>query len=181
MVAPWRSPLARSLHKHRHLPHARYLQLATVSPTGEPANRTVVFRGFAENSDDLQFVTDRRSAKVKHLQTNPRAEACWYFVETREQYRIAGPVQIVTDDERLPLWEALSAKARQQFVWPPPGQPRAAREAFAVEAPPLPPDTFWVLRLCPDRVDRLALRGDPQDRWHYWREGDTWQLVTWNP
>ncbi len=181
MVAPWRSPLARSLHKHRHWPQARYLQLATVTPTGEPTNRTVVFRGFAENSDDLQFVTDRRSAKVQHLQVNPRAEACWYFAETREQYRIAGAVQMVTGDERLPLWEALSAKARQQFVWPHPGQPRAAPEAFAIAAPALPPETFWVLRLQPDRVDRLALRGAPQDRWHYWREGDTWHTTAWNP
>ncbi|MFQ3680298.1 MAG: Npun_F5749 family FMN-dependent PPOX-type flavoprotein [Pseudanabaenaceae cyanobacterium] len=181
MVAPWRSPLARSLHQHRRLPHSRYLQLATVAPNGEPANRTVVFRGFAAESDDLQFVTDRRSAKIQHLQVNPRAEACWYFVETREQYRIAGRVELVTGDDRLPLWEALSAKARQQFAWPHPGQPRSPAEAFAVAVPAVPPETFCGLRLCPDRVERLALRGDPQDRWYYWLGEGTWHLENWNP
>jgi len=155
--------------------------LATVALNGRPTNRTVVFRGFAEGSDDLQFVTDRRSAKVQHVQVNPRAEACWYFGETREQYRIAGEIQTITGDDRLPLWQTLSAKARQQFVWPHPGQPRAEAAAFAIAAPTHPPDTFWVLRLRPDEVDRLALRGDPQDRWHYWREGDTWHQVDWNP
>jgi pyridoxamine 5'-phosphate oxidase len=45
-LAPWRSPLSRALYRNRNLPYCRYLQLATVRPNGQPANRTVVFRGF---------------------------------------------------------------------------------------------------------------------------------------
>jgi pyridoxamine 5'-phosphate oxidase len=45
-LAPWRSALARALHRNRALVYARYFQLATVRADGRPANRTVVFRGF---------------------------------------------------------------------------------------------------------------------------------------
>jgi hypothetical protein len=30
----------------KHMPYAKYFQIATVKPNGRPANRTVVFRGF---------------------------------------------------------------------------------------------------------------------------------------
>jgi pyridoxamine 5'-phosphate oxidase len=66
-LAPWRLPLARALHRNRSIPASRYLQLATVRSDGRPANRTVVFRGFAPDTDWLQFVTDSRSQKVEQL------------------------------------------------------------------------------------------------------------------
>ncbi|MEO1006929.1 MAG: pyridoxamine 5'-phosphate oxidase, partial [Cyanobacteria bacterium J06638_38] len=45
MLAPWRSLLSGAIHRNRSQPHSRYFQLATVTPEGYPANRTVVFRG----------------------------------------------------------------------------------------------------------------------------------------
>jgi hypothetical protein len=89
-LAPWRSHLAAALHRNRSLRFARYLQLATVRVDGRPANRTVVFRGFLEETNCLKFVTDIRSQKVEEINLYPWGEICWYFPKTREQFRIAG-------------------------------------------------------------------------------------------
>ena len=44
-LTPHRPPPACS-HPQKHMPYAKYIQLATVKPNGRPSNRTVVFRGF---------------------------------------------------------------------------------------------------------------------------------------
>ena len=192
-VAPWRSPLARALHLNRSLPYARYLQLATVRPDGRPANRTVVFRGFLDNSDRLKFVSDTRSQKFVQLEAQPWAEACWYFPKTREQFRITGTLKAIASDyadsrlqqARSSSWQELSDSARLQFAWAHPGEPRAAADAFNPQAPsaevPLP--HFCLLLLKPVQVDRLELCGDPQNRTIYtWVEGDrSWSTQAVNP
>lgn len=209
-LAPWRSPLARALHRNRSLIYARYLQLATVRSDGTPANRTVVFRGFGPDSgpgqnlgqgggDRLRFVTDRRSEKIAQIVANPAAEACWYFPKTREQFRLTGrlrawsaaaldPALGLERDQpgatlRSRLWQTLSAAAQLQFAWPSPGGDRQDSEAFNPPAPDAiaPPDTFIVLELEPHRVDWLQLRGDPQDRILFWRDGDRWHQRDINP
>ncbi len=191
-LAPWRSPLARALHRNRSLIYARYLQLATVRSDGSPANRTVVFRGFRDRTNQLCIVTDHRSEKIPQLQANPRAEACWYFPNSREQFRIAGAIALAKADtldnadqaERSRLWQSLSEPARLQWAWPEPG---AARSPDPTEfAPPLPdpiapPATFVVLWLDPDRVDWLELRGNPQTRTRFERQADSWQTLNLNP
>lgn len=173
-LAPWRPAIARALHRNRSLPYARYLQLATVCPDGKPANRTVVFRGFLDETNQLKFVTDLRSEKPEQIAYNPWAEVCWYFPTTREQFRLTGTLQLVTDqatDEKLQkarqmLWQELSDSARVQFAWGQPKQPRGDAKSFA---PPLPSQIeplpqFCLLLLDPIQVDHLELRGDPQNR-----------------
>jgi PPOX class probable FMN-dependent enzyme len=132
MLAPWRSLLSAALHRNRSQPHARYFQLATVTPAGYPANRTVVFRGFLdEQQNTLKIVTDLRSQKIQDLKHQEIAEICWYFTKTREQFRIRGKLQLVTSEEadsqlqlaRQTTWENLSDAARSQFTWSDPGQP----------------------------------------------------------
>lgn len=56
-------------------------------------------RGFLADSDVLTFVTDRRSRKVAEVAANPAAEVCWYFPTSREQYRIAGELKVVTAED----------------------------------------------------------------------------------
>ena len=183
-LAPWRTALARALHRNRSRAYCRYLQLATVNVDGKPSNRTVVFRGFADEA--LQMVTDARSEKVQQIQTYPWGEACWYFPVTREQFRIAGKLTLIgpdshTKDMRSNAWQALSAKARQQFFWPHPGQPRADDTAFETVLTERPPDSFYVLCLHPQRVDHLNLRGNPQDRTIYEQASDGWSMRAVNP
>jgi pyridoxamine 5'-phosphate oxidase len=176
-LAPWRSPLARALHRNRSVPFARYLQLATVRADATPANRTVVFRGFLAGTNGLMFVSDRRSEKIAQIQQNPQAEACWYFTQTREQFRLAGRLIVVSAETeqsllanaRQDLWQHLSDSARLQFAWP---QPKGKREAITSFNPPAPevqrpPLTFCLLCLAVNRVDHLELRGEPQNRCLY--------------
>ncbi|MFB2922755.1 MULTISPECIES: Npun_F5749 family FMN-dependent PPOX-type flavoprotein [Aerosakkonema] len=191
-LAPWRSHLARALHRNRSLVYARYLQLATVRADGRPANRTVVFRGFLEDSDRLKFVTDARSEKAEQIDRQPWAEACWYFPNTREQFRISGKLTLVRENHPDPelqkarqiSWQELSDAARVQFAWPHPGQPRADVEAFAsvYPDPTQPLSHFCLLLLEPVQVDFLELRGEPQNRWLYRVDSDrNWSGEAVNP
>ncbi len=191
-LAPWRSLLARSLHLHRRQPQSRYLQLATVDGDNRPTNRTVVFRGFCEGTNDLRFVTHARSQKVSHLTRNPHAEVCWYFPRTREQFRLAGTLVAIAADCDDPRWQRLrrmawhdlSEAARSQFAWPTPGLPRThAEEALAPRNANLdePLETFCLVCLQPQRVDYLDLRGQPHDRWHFALRDGTWQVTALTP
>lgn len=190
-IAPWRLPLARALHQNRSLRESRYFQLATVTPDGKPANRTVVFRGFRDDSNDLQIVTDLRSQKVSELQQQPHGEICWYFTKSREQFRISGDVNLITAQTtplsslRQTLWEQLSDNARLQFVWPHPKAERTQQEeAFTNTCPPqdIPLETFIVLLFSPQQVDYLLLKGTPQNRYLYWLdEAENWSVREVNP
>ncbi|MGB3265605.1 MAG: Npun_F5749 family FMN-dependent PPOX-type flavoprotein [Microcoleus sp.] len=191
-LALWRDPLARALHRNRSLPVSRYLQLATVRATGRPANRTVVFRGFLEDTNRLKFITDIRSQKAEEIALYPWGEICWYFPKTREQFRIAGQLIVVRQDDadselltaRRTAWQELSEAGRDQFAWPAPGEDKADAGAFDSASPdahePLP--NFCLLLLEPETVDFLELRGEPQNRSLYGRDGDgNWFVRSVNP
>ncbi len=191
-LALWRSHLAGTLHRNRSLPVSRYLQLATVRADGRPANRTVVFRGFLENTNHLKFITDIRSQKAEEIDLYPWGEICWYFPKTREQFRIAGKLVLVvaeySDPElclsRRRAWQELSEAARNQFAWPHPGEDKAEAGAFDSASPdaiePLP--NFCLLLLEPETVDLLELRGEPQNRSLYGRDGEgNWFVREVNP
>jgi pyridoxamine 5'-phosphate oxidase len=191
-LAPWRSPLAHALHRNRSLPYARYLQLATVRADGRPANRTVVFRGFLDSTNQLQLITDDRSEKIAQIEHQPWSEICWYFPTTREQFRLTGKLSLISADcpnpdlfqAREQLWQSLSDQARVQFVWPNPGQPRVTEDGFASIAPDAikPPSNFRLLLLEPTQVDHLELRGNPQNRYLYIYEKDgQWSAQEVNP
>lgn len=179
-LAPWRSPLARALHRNRSLPHARYFQLATVDVQGRPDNRTVVFRGFVDQSNDLKMVIDNRSRKIEQIQHQSLTAICWYFPTTREQFRISGTLMLVdsatSDPEYRKIyeqtWQALSSAARQQFSWPMPNQPRTAEtvELPSVENLDSPVSNYCLLICSPECVDHLVLQGEPHQRYHYERD-----------
>lgn len=190
-LAPWRSPLARALHRNRSLPYARYLQLATIRPDGRPANRTVVFRGFLDDTNQLRIVTDARSEKATQIEANPWAEVCWYFPNTREQFRLSGQLLLIrethSDQELLQArqrsWQELSDAARIQFAWAYPGKPRDDNGFNpSPPDPSMPLSHFCLLLLNPIQVDHLELRGEPQNRYIYqFHETNGWQLQAVNP
>lgn len=192
MLAPWRSLLSGALHRNRSEPHSRYLQLATIQADGHPANRTLVFRGFLDNTNQLKFVTDSRSQKAAQIEHQPWAEACWYFTTTREQFRLAGTLTLVganhpdslLQQARQASWQGLSDAARLQFAWPHPREKRTDGSNFS----PPPPDSqkplesFCLLLLEPVQVDHLELRGDPQNRSLYRLDSSqAWAIQAVNP
>ena len=192
-LAPWRSLLSRALHKNRSLPYARYFQLATVRADSRPANRTVVFRGFLEDTDQLKIITDSRSQKADQIDHQSWGEACWYFPNTREQFRFAGQLTLVGadypdqtfKDARQTTWQDLSDAARLQFAWPHPGEARV--EDDGAFSPPSPEPEQPLLNFClillePIQVDHLELRGDPQNRSLYYQTSDRdWIKQAVNP
>jgi pyridoxamine 5'-phosphate oxidase len=186
-LAPWRPAIAHALHRNRALPNSRYAQLATIGPGGFPANRTIVVRGFLPESNQLRFITDIRSAKVNQL---GKAELCWYFPKTREQFRIAGTLTLVDKTcvnpellrARQHLWQEISDGAKAQFAWPTPGETRSP-EGFDPQeiSPGDPSPNCCLLLLEPTSVDHLELRGEPQNRRLY-RLGETdWNAIELNP
>ncbi|HLO84035.1 MAG TPA: Npun_F5749 family FMN-dependent PPOX-type flavoprotein [Nostocaceae cyanobacterium] len=187
-LAPWRSAIAHALHRNRSLIYARYVQLATIRADHRPANRTVVFRGFLDNTNQLKFITDSRSEKAPQIQQNPWGEICWYFPNTREQFRIFGQLTLIGNDsvegDRQKMWQELSDAARLQFAWPDPGQPKAAPAAFTPPTPDpkQPLENFCLLLLNPIEVDHLELRGEPQNRTIYQLdENQNWFSQEVNP
>ncbi|EAW36952.1 Npun_F5749 family FMN-dependent PPOX-type flavoprotein [Lyngbya sp. PCC 8106] len=191
-LAPWREPLARALHRNRSLAYCRYFQLATIRSDGHPANRTVVYRGFMDQTNQLKMITDSRSQKVQQITKNQSAEACWYFPKTREQFRLFGQLTLITatssdrilSSERQQVWQDLSDNARSQFFWPSPGQSRVDASEFTPPEvfPVEPPAEFCLLLLEPEHIDHLELRGEPQNRYLYWREANNnWLTQAVNP
>ena len=189
-MTEWRLRLETALEKNKGAA-ARFLQLGTVDENGRPAVRTVVFRGWRDGTNQLKIVTDGRSEKIGHLLLQPWVELCWYFEQTREQFRLAGSCTLVTpqtaDDalqrQRQHAWRNLSDNARTQFLWPDPSQPRQT-ESFA-NTPPSPDQplaTFVLLLVQPEKVDHLRLRGEPQDRAFFVQQSsESWVETAVNP
>lgn len=123
----------------------------------------------------MAFATDARSAKMDQVRVNARAEVCWYFTETLEQFRIAGIVHTVTADKRdrvllksrESLWESLSLASKRLFL--------GARFESLPDDPVVPPPVeFAMLLLEPRRVDHLDLKDLPHRRTLYVVKSDGW-------
>lgn len=173
----WRPSLDLALHRNRLRPETRLVQLATIRLDGRPAIRTVVFRGFLDDVRELAFTTDSRSAKRVEIEADPRGEICWYFPETREQFRVAGLLKLIgpgsTDpthrQARLDAWAELSDETRSSFTWPTPREPRDASARPPSPAPDAadPVDNFLLMTLTATEVDHLELQCHPHHRWVY--------------
>ena len=194
ILPPWRSSIARALHRNRSLPNARYLQLATIASDLRPHNRSLVFRGWLEPTSQLQLVTDLRSSKAINLLAgaSPWAEACWYFPKTREQFRLLGTLELVTPEDanssyskaRQQAWQQMSDAGRIQFDWGTPGADRTADpQAFNPPQPdPLQPSAnFGLLLLSVETVTHLELRGEPQNCYSYKLVNQEWEMRSINP
>lgn len=193
-LPPWRSAIARALHRNRSLPNARYVQLATVDRDLRPRNRSLVFRGWLEPGSQVKFVSDIRSTKAINLlaDTSPYAEACWYFPKTREQFRLSGTLALVTaaasntsySKARQEAWQQLSDSGRIQFDWGTPGADRSEDpQAFNPPQPDAqqPSKNFCLLLLDIAAVTHLELHGEPQSCYLYELLNQEWQMRSINP
>ncbi|EPS66032.1 hypothetical protein M569_08745 [Genlisea aurea] len=162
---PWKQLLLCSIQANSRLNHSSYLQLATVSANDRPSNRTVVFRGFMDDTDKILIHSDIRTRKIDDLKHSPFAEICWYFSDTWEQFRISGRVEVIdgtnTDpsklEQRASSWFASSLKSRLQYTSPAPGIPLSSQQPLLDDrAGPAP--AFCLLVFDPHEVDYLNLK-----------------------
>lgn len=191
-IAPWRTYLQKALHKNRSNIFSRYFALATVRKDGFPANRMVVFRGFLDDSNKLEIITDIRSQKIADLSNNSYGEICWYFAKTREQFRIKGKIDIITVNhdnqellkERQKIWRKLSLAGKEQFYWENPGELFIESKDISTVniEEEIPRENFCLLLLNPEIVDHLELKGNPQNRHIYEIDNqEKWHIKKVNP
>ena len=171
---PWRHPFEAALQQNA--PRTE-VQVATVTPEGMPAVRTVLLRGLGIEGDPY-FFTDARSRKADHLRENPRLALMAWFANSREQFRLSGPATLhgrLAEGEwaelRQRTWSALSPNARQRYLGAPPGQTLVTLEERPV--PPFPPQEFLIVSLEVTDADWLVDRR-PATRVGYRKLGAGW-------
>jgi pyridoxamine 5'-phosphate oxidase len=79
------------------LPEPNAMTLATSTPDGRPAARTVLLRGCDERG--FAFYTNYDSRKGQELEANPRAALVLYWAELERQVRVEGRVEKVSAAE----------------------------------------------------------------------------------
>ena len=78
--------------------------LATVAETGQPAARVVLLRG--ADVEGFVFFTNSLSDKGRHLSGNPKAALCFYWDPLKEQVRVEGTAERVSDEESDVYWQS---------------------------------------------------------------------------
>ncbi len=164
--------------------------LGTVSPEGQPWNRTVLLKKLDERG--LVFFTNYESRKARHLEENPRVSALFLWLELERQIIVNGTVEKIPHAESLayfvtrPLGSRLGAWSSEQSTvirsrslleakW------QEMKQKFADGKIPLP--SFWGgYRILPERWEFWQGRQSRMhDRFQYARSGDSWQVDRLQP
>ena len=160
--------------------------LATVDADGWPRVRSVVCRRI-DLDGGVWIAADARSAKMAQLLVNDRVELCVWLPRHRQQFRVGGAADVLTDADggsaRVELWKELPDSTRVHLLWPSPGMPRSAdSSAFPVSFPAgigIPP-AFAAILARPDQIELLELDTHPHRR-RRWRLANQWRLEEVNP
>ena len=153
------------------MPHRDAMSLATVSTTGRPRVRMVLFRGLVEVKGQraLSFYTSVSSAKGQELAANPSAAACLWWPEAEAQVRVEGVTEQLPSDTADAYWQT---------------RPRLSQLSAAVSEQSSSLSSFEALASRRDELER-SLAGAPVPRppdWggyglipnsiELWREGE---------
>lgn len=175
MTPPFADELRRTFEASGGRPLA---QAATVSPGGLPEVRTVVLRGLGRQGE-VWFASDARSAKIASLTATPWLELCLFDAAAGVQWRLLGRPELHAGDTLArDTWRGLAPPTRALFASAAPGMPLGTpaasapgpRGAGAPARAAEPPASFVVVRLPPERCDRLVL--GPPDRRRRWTRAD---------
>lgn len=154
----------------RHAAPHCFMQLATVGYDGARC-RTLSLR--ERRATALWFTTDLRTEKVRELETQPRAEACWYDLSSWVQWRFRGAVHFLTErthpEEAARMWQRLDRQTRGRFYGPPPG---SLWQGATPEPEEAMAEDFALLVLEVENVDVLELAPTPHRHWRYHGEGN---------
>ena len=174
----WRQRLKASQSKEGKLASNRWIQIANVSKNNQPRVRTVVFRGWLDNTTMLIY-TDKRSEKYTDLESNKNIEVLWLFFKTKSQYRFKGKVYELEDNDIY--WDNLLDRSKNQWFWPHPGKRIIEKNTISLIDNSLSkPNNFSVLKIKINEVDLLKLE-QPFHKRYIWKEIDNWKCIEVNP
>lgn len=158
------------------------VQVANIGEDGRPRARTVVIRNVDVAARTLAFHTDRRSPKVKELQSDPRVTVVGYDMEAGQQVRIEGAARLhIADSEALAAWGESRAEARVGYRRQnAPGEALADPKMGDAQADALTPadqtlgfDRFCWVVIQATKVDWLSLSSpDHRRSIHRWNGAD---------
>ena len=174
----WRQRLKASQSKEGKLASNRWVQIANVSKNNQPRVRTVVFRGWLDNSTMLIY-TDKRSQKYRDLENNNNIEVLWLFFKTKSQYRFKGKVTELKDNDKY--WDNLFDRSKDQWFWPSPGKKIDQKDNISsIDNKLSKPNNFSVLKININEVDLLKLE-QPFHKRYVWKKIDNWECIEVNP
>ncbi len=160
------------------------MSLATVDADGQPTTRIVLLKAFDRKG--FVFYTNLKSAKARHLQSQPKAGLCFLWYSLGRQVRIDGTARLV-DDEEADAYFATRARGSQIGAWaskqsaPMDDRHSLERRVKKIEARfegrPVERPPFWSgYRVVPATIEFWQMRPDRlHDRWRFERIGDDWQ------
>jgi pyridoxamine 5'-phosphate oxidase len=166
------------------------MSLATVGPTGRPAVRLVLVKGFADG--EVAFVTNYASRKGREIDANPRVALGFFWVELGRQVRVEGVARRAPAAES-DAYFATRPRESQLGAWASPQSEviasRAVLEARYAEAEARfrgrdieRPAGWGIYRVRPEQVELWI--GRPHrlhDRFSYTREAAGWAIARLSP
>lgn len=166
------------------------MTLATVSPSGDPAARIVLLKGFDQTG--FVFFTNYDSAKGQDLAAHPRACLLFFWVELERQVRITGSVTKVPVAESEDYFRSRPV-ASQLGAWASAQSTRVAERSqletryaelaarYAGQVVPLP--SFWGgYRVAPERIEFWQGRQSRlHDRLLYTHDSGEWAISRLSP
>lgn len=121
-----RAWLDEAVHAGSAAPHA--MTLATVSPDGMPAARTVALKAVDERG--VLFTSRTDSAKARDIRSTPAVALVLYWPDQGRQVRVTGTAEPVPAEESARLLADRPRPARLALLAFPQGQPLAGRDAL---------------------------------------------------
>jgi len=159
-------------------------QLATVGTDGTAKVRHVVLRRVCEDTSEITFHTDVRSAKVAEINANPNVSIVAADLEKNIQIRLEGTASIITDGPvKRSAWDASRDHSLVLFRNPlvpgtPVDNPSDGQPASEQHNRDDGYENFCVVAMSVNHIDWLDLSADGHERARLMRTGSGW-CGTW--